>query len=38
MVHILVLETGKKKKKPTIDPKNDDDKCFQYAGTIALYD
>ena len=25
-----------KKKKPTINPKNTDDKCFQYAATVAL--
>ena len=25
-----------KKKKPTINPKNNDDKCFQYAVTLAL--
>ena len=25
-----------KKKKATINPKNKDDKCFQYAATIAL--
>ena len=25
-----------KKKKATINPKNDDDECFQYAITIAL--
>ena len=23
-------------KKPTINPKNNDDKCFQYALTVAL--
>ena len=26
-----------KKKKTTINPKNADDKCFQYAVTVALY-
>ena len=26
-----------KKKKTTINPKNADDKCFQYAATVALY-
>ena len=26
----------KKNKKPTINPKNNDDKCFQYAVTLAL--
>ena len=25
-----------KNKKATIDPKNNDDKCFQYALTVAL--
>ena len=25
-----------KKKKATVNPKNDDDKCFQYAATVAL--
>ena len=25
-----------KKKKATINPKNADDKCFQYAATVAL--
>ena len=25
-----------KKKKTTINPKNEDDKCFQYAATAAL--
>ena len=25
-----------KKKKETVNPKNDDDKCFQYAVTVAL--
>ena len=25
-----------KKKKATINPKNEDDKCFQYAATVAL--
>ena len=25
-----------KNKKPTINPKNKDDKCFQYALTVAL--
>ena len=25
-----------KKKKATINPKNTDDKCFQYAATVAL--
>ena len=25
-----------RKKKPTTNPKNDDDKCFQYAAATAL--
>ena len=25
-----------KKKKATVNPKNEDDKCFQYAATVAL--
>ena len=25
-----------KKKRATINPKNTDDKCFQYAATVAL--
>ena len=37
MLHILVLQTGqKKKKKATINSKNTDDKCFRYAATVAL--
>ena len=32
LVHIWM-----KKKKTTINPKNADDKCFQYAATVALY-
>ena len=31
MVHILI-----KNKKATINPKNEDNKCFQYAATVAL--
>ena len=31
-VHILIL----KNKKVTINPKNYDDKCFQYVATVAL--
>ena len=27
---------AKNKKKATINPKNNDDKCFQYALTVAL--
>ena len=26
-----------KKEKATLNPKNKDDKCFQYAATVALY-
>ena len=36
MVHILILQTGQKRKKATKNPKNMDDKCFQYAATVAL--
>ena len=36
MVHTLILQTGKKKKKSTINPKNTDDKCFQYTATVTL--
>ena len=35
----MILWTGqkkKKKKKATTNPKNDNDKCFQYAATIPL--
>ena len=35
MIHILTLQTGYKKK-ATINPKNKDDKCFQYAAAVAL--
>ena len=35
MVHILNLQTGKDRKK-TRNPKNTDDKRFQYAATVAL--
>ena len=36
MDHILRLLNGYKIKKATINPKNDDDNCFQYAITVAL--
>ena len=36
MVHILILQTEKKKKKATINPKYKDDKSFQYAATVAF--
>ena len=40
MVHILILQTGRRKKerknKATINPKTEDNKCFQYAVTVAL--
>ena len=37
MVHILIPQTGIKKKNVTINPKHTDDKCFQYAVTVALH-
>ena len=41
MVHVLILQIfrlGKEKKikNETINPKNTDDKCFQYVVTVAL--
>ena len=36
VVHILILWDWIKKKKATINPKNEDEKCFQYAVTVAL--
>ena len=33
---IICSPDGIKKKTATINPKNEDDKCFQYAVTIAL--
>ena len=36
VVYILILWDWRKKKKATINPKNEDDKCFQYAVTVAL--
>ena len=35
VVHILVLQTGEQRKKTTINPKNEDHKCFQYAVKVA---
>ena len=35
MVHILIHQLDKKQK-ATINLKNEDDKCFQYAATNAL--
>ena len=32
----IVSQDWIKKKKATINPKNTDDKCFQYAATVAL--
>ena len=32
----MILRTGSKRKKVNINPKNDDDRCLQYAATIAL--
>ena len=32
----LILQFGSKNKKATINPKNNDDKCFQYTTTVAL--
>ena len=34
--HILILQTEKKNQKAAINPKNEDDKSFQYAATVAL--
>ena len=36
VVHILILQTGWNKKKATINTKNADDICFQYAISVAL--
>ena len=37
VVHIMILQTDKSNKKnATINTKNEDDKCFQYAVTVAL--
>ena len=35
-VHVLILHIWWKRKKATINPKHNDDKCFQYAAIIAL--
>ena len=32
----LILQFGSKNKKATINPKNNDDKCFQYTTIVAL--
>ena len=32
----LILQFGSKNKKATINPKNNDDKCFQYTTIFAL--
>ena len=34
--HILIPQTGQKGKKAKIKPKNEQNKCFQYAATVAL--
>ena len=34
--YIMILIKRAKNKKSTINPKNNDDKCFQYAVTLAL--
>ena len=34
--YILILQTRYKGKKATINPKSEDDKCFEYAATVAL--
>ena len=36
MAYILIPHTGHKKQKVTINPKNTDNKCFQYAATVAI--
>ena len=36
VIHILIIQTGWKRKKRTINPKNADEKCFQYATTVAI--
>ena len=36
VVHILILQTGEKKKNAIINLKNEDDKCFYYAVMTAL--
>ena len=35
-VQLMYLHTGYKRKKATLNSKNTDDNCFQYAVTIAL--
>ena len=36
MVHVLTFQTGWKRKKITINPEDENDKCFQYGLTVAL--
>ena len=36
MIHVLILQTGKKRKKATINLENKNDNFFQYAETVAL--
>ena len=36
MVHILILQTGQERIKVAINPRNYNDKCFQYAATFPL--
>ena len=35
-IHILLLQVGSKKKNVTLNPKDYNDKCFQYPATVAL--
>ena len=37
VVYILILESGSKTKKATINSKDTDDKCFQYATLMKKY-
>ena len=36
VVHKLILQIRRKRKKATVNPKNKDDKCFHHAVTVAL--
>ena len=36
VVHVLTFQTGWKRKKTTINPEDENDKCFQYGLTVAL--
>ena len=36
LIQILILQAEQKKKNTTVNPRNQDDKCFQYAITDAL--